>query len=486
MDTRTTTEVQAATTTGRVSVRELEGTLSRALAAAQIGVWSYDQVSREHWDRTTKALFGMLAEEEPTTDLFLACVHPDDRKRYAQAFSAAIDPNGKGYYECDFRIQRRDTGEERWLSSRGQAEFTDGRFIRLIGVVQDVTTQKRSEESARAGEEHIRRVLDSLREREQRFRGLFENAATGIALVGLDGEFQQCNPVFAKMLGYTEEEIRGVNLRSLIHPDDLSTLLEKNGRLVAGEIPSFEITNRYLRKDGSVRWSRRFVSLLRDADGRPQSVMVLATDMTERIAFEQKIGLLLREVNHRAKNMLGVVQAIARSTAASGAEDFQTRFAERIRALAAAHDLLVSNDWQGVDLAELVSSQLAHVGDPTGTRISIDGPSLRISGAAAQTLGMTLHELSTNAFKYGALSSEKGTVAIRWRTQGDQFAMDWIERGGPPVAESERSGFGTVVMDRMTRMTLGGEVEIDRATEGLCWHLRCPLAKITPMPLESK
>jgi two-component sensor histidine kinase len=99
---------------------------------------------------------------------------------------------------------------------------------------------------------------------------------------------------------------------------------------------------------------------------------------------------------------------------------------------------------------------------------------------------MTLHELSTNAFKYGALSSEKGTVAIRWRTQGDQFAMDWIESGGPPVAESERSGFGTVVMDRMTRMTLGGEVEIDRATEGLCWHLRCPLAKITPMPLESK
>jgi PAS domain S-box-containing protein len=302
----------------------------------------------------------------------------------------------------------------------------------------------------------------------------------------LDGEFQQCNPAFAKMLGYTEAEMRGVNMRALVHPEDLPALLEKNEKLLAGEVSSFEITNRYLRKDGSVRWSRRFVSLLHDADGRPESVMVLATDMTERIAYEQKIGLLLREVNHRAKNMLGVVQAIARSTAASGAEDFQARFAERIRALAAAHDLLVHNDWQGVELADLVASQLAHAGNLLGTRIRIQGPSMRISGAAAQTLGMALHELTTNAFKYGALSSESGTVTVNWRTEGGQFAIDWTERGGPPVVPSERSGFGTVVIDRMTRMTLGGEVTIDRAPEGLSWHLQCPLAKIAPPPTEPK
>jgi two-component sensor histidine kinase len=269
-----------------------------------------------------------------------------------------------------------------------------------------------------------------------------------------------------------------------MHPDDLPALVEKNDKFIAGEIPSFEVMNRYVCKDGGVRWTRRYISMLRDADGRPECVMVLATDITERIAYEQKIRLLLREVNHRAKNMLGVVQAIARSTAASGAEDFQARFAERIRALAAAHDLLVHSDWQGVDLAELVSSQLGHVSHLTGTRILIDGPPLRISGAAAQTLGMALHELATNAVKYGALSSAAGTVTINWRTEGDRFAMDWIERGGPPVEDSERSGFGTVVMDRMTRMTLSGEVRIDRAPEGLSWHLQCPLAKIAPTALE--
>jgi PAS domain S-box-containing protein len=612
VDTRLTTGAETPTTLNRVDDPELDGILSRALAAAQVGIWSYDRTRREYWDQTTKALFGISTEAEPTTELFLTCVHPDDRRRYAQALASAIDPTGGGHYECDFRIRRPDTGEERWLSSRGQSEFAGGQFVRIIGVVHDVTAQKRSEEAARAGEERVRGILENLRERElqlaqfvedapvaiamfdtnmrymaasrrysmdfgtpppsqligrtrqdivhnlperwrqielrvlageelsadedrlpraggrlewvrwsvkpwrhadgrvggilsfseiitdevearhalaaseQRFRGLFEHAATGIALVGLNGEFQQCNPAFAKMLGYTEEEMRGINLRSLVHPDDLSALREKNDKLLAGEIRSFEITNRYLRKDGSVRWSRRFVSLLRDAEDRPRSVMVLATDMTERIAYEQKIGLLLREVTHRAKNMLGVVQAIARSTATSGAEDFQARFAERVRALAAAHDLLVNNEWQSVDLADLISSQLAHVGHLAGSRILINGPSLRISGAAAQTLGMALHELTANAVAYGALSSPTGTVTIAWRDEGDRFTMDWVERGGPPVVQVQRSGFGTIVMDRMTRMTLGGEVKIERAPEGLSWHLRCPLAKIAPTPLEPK
>jgi two-component sensor histidine kinase len=226
--------------------------------------------------------------------------------------------------------------------------------------------------------------------------------------------------------------------------------------------------------------------MLCDPHGRPANVMVLATDMTERIAYENKIGLLLREVNHRAKNMLGVVQAIARSTASSGAEDFQARFAERIRALAAAHDLLVSNDWQGVELADLVTSQLAHFTDLIGSRISVEGPALRISGAAAQTLGMALHELATNAFKYGALSEKKGRVSIAWRRDEESFTMEWIERGGPPAKEPERSGFGTVVLDRMTRMALGGEIKLQHAEEGFGWRLRCPISKITPTPLASK
>jgi two-component sensor histidine kinase len=191
---------------------------------------------------------------------------------------------------------------------------------------------------------------------------------------------------------------------------------------------------------------------------------------------------LLREVNHRTKNMLGVVQAIARSTAASNPEEFQARFADRIRALASAHDLLVHSDWQGVELAELIKAEIGNFGDLVGARVTLDGPPLRISGSAAQTLGMALHELVSNAVVYGALSQAEGNVTVAWRRENESFTIDWIERDGPALKPAERRGFGTVVLERMTRMALGGEVELKRSAEGLSWHLRCPIGKIEAKP----
>lgn len=454
----------------RSSDPELDSPLSRALAAAQVGTWSYDELRHEYWDATTKSLFGIPARDEPTTELFLGCVHPDDRKQYAQAFAAAVDPAGSGHYACDFRIYRADTGAERWLSSRGHSEFAGGTFVRMIGVVQDVTERKRAEEQ--------------LRQSEERFRGIFENAATGIALVEMQGKFQQCNPAYLEMLGYTQDELRTMHFKEIIYPDDRAPTLAKIEELLRGDIPFFAITGRYLRKDGGVRWMQRFVSLLRNADGEPISIMALATDMTDRVNYEHKIELLLREVNHRAKNMLGVVQAIARSSAASNPEEFQTRFAARIRALATAHDLLVASDWQGVELSDLVEAQFAQLPESIAGRTTVSGPPLRISGAAAQTLGMALHELAINALTYGALSSPNGRITIQWESNGQDFTIAWEEHSGPPVKAGKSTGFGTVVLDRMARMALGGEVQLEFASEGFYWRLRCPLGKIEAKPVE--
>jgi len=457
---------------GRIAERELDSTLSLALAAAQVGTWSYDEVRREHWDATTKSLFGIAVDEEPDTELFLSCIYPEDRRHYADAFAGAIDPNGSGRYACDFRIHRADNGVERWLSSRGHSQFAKGKFVRLIGVVQDVTDEKRAE--------------DKLRTSEEQFRGIFENAATGIALVSLDGRFLQCNPAYAERTGYSEDELRTMRFRDILHPEDRAATLEKNDQLLRGEIPSFAITGRYLRKDGSVRWMRRFVSLQRGADGKPLNVLSLATDMTDQVMYEHKIELLLREVNHRAKNMLGVVQAIARSSAAPNTEEFQARFAARVRAIATAHDLLVNSNWEGVDLTELVRSQLGQFTETADGRVDASGPALRISGGAAQTLGMAVHELTANAFKYGALSHDAGRVTVAWESKDRQFSMSWRETGGPPVAESGRSGFGKLVLGRMTKMALNGEVDLAFAKEGVRWDLRCPLDKIEAMPFELK
>ncbi len=177
------------------------------------------------------------------------------------------------------------------------------------------------------------------------------------------------------------------------------------------------------------------------------------TDITELKRQEEQISLLMREVNHRSKNILTLVQAIARQTAASRPADFLRRFDERVRALAASQDLLVKSEWTGADLAQLIRSQLAHFKDFIDARIALNGPDLVVTTPAAQALGMALHELATNAGKYGALSNANGQIRIDWNLvrdgSDDMFVMCWRERGGPLVQEPEIKGFGTTVICRM-------------------------------------
>ena len=214
------------------------------------------------------------------------------------------------------------------------------------------------------------------------------------------------------MLGYSADDIETLNFQNVVHPEDLKANKAQICRLLAQKITSFEIVNRSLTKNGKPIWVHKHVSLLKDAAGEPTNFVALVTDVTERKRYEEHIELLLHEVNHRSKNLLALVQAVARQTAASRPNDFIARFGERIRAMAAAQDLLVKNEWRGVNLGELVRSQLAHFEDLIGTRIEIDGPPLLLSASAAQTLGMALHELATNAGKYGSLSNADGHVAI--------------------------------------------------------------------------
>jgi two-component sensor histidine kinase len=177
----------------------------------------------------------------------------------------------------------------------------------------------------------------------------------------------------------------------------------------------------------------------------------------------------MREVNHRATNMLGLAQAVARQTAAR--KTLSCGLMRRIRALAANQDLLVRNEWRGVDVEKLVRAQLAHFADLVGSRLTVRGPKLRLNAAAAQAIGLALHELATNAGKYGALSVDAGRVDVRWRLEGDSFVMSWTERNGPPVSPPERRGFGSTVVDSMAKLSVGGEVELDCAPLGLMW---CP------------
>ena len=322
---------------------------------------------------------------------------------------------------------------------------------------------------------------EALRQSEERYKGVYNNAGTGIYIADLSGRYRYCNPAYASVHGYTEDELRKLKMKDVVYPEDWPPHQPQVERLISGKIPSFEITNRCVTKRGELLWMHKHVSLLRDAAGRPDSIIALVTNVTERKKNEDCIALLMREVNHRSKNLLMLVQAIARQTNAP--EDFLHHFDERIQALAAGDDLLVKNDWKGVDFEDLARSQLAHVIDPRGARIRLSGPPILVSASAAQTLGMALHELATNAGKYGALSNPTGLIELFWDKNdafqsGGLFTLDWRESGGPPVPEPSHSGFGSSVICSMVEYNLDANVDLNFLPSGLEWRIRCPLASI--------
>ena len=272
-----------------------------------------------------------------------------------------------------------------------------------------------------------------------------------------------------------------------VHADDIErvwTAIE--AALDPTDPKPYAIEFRHRRGNGEVRWVEahglvRFEGVGRDR--RAINMVGTAQDITERQRREEerkerqeKEHLLMREINHRAKNMLSVVDAIAHQTATKNPEDFVDRFSERILALSANQDLLIRNEWKGVEVEDLVRAQLAHFADVIGSRIVMHDAKLRLNASAAQAIGLALHELSTNAGKCGALSTEAGRVDIRWECNGGVVTMSWTERDGPPVSAPERRGFGTIVMKAMAERNLDGTVQLDYAPSGLMWRLTCPAA----------
>jgi two-component sensor histidine kinase/CheY-like chemotaxis protein len=195
---------------------------------------------------------------------------------------------------------------------------------------------------------------------------------------------------------------------------------------------------------------------------------------------EQQVRFLMNEVNHRSKNILSVVMAIAQQTVASNPKEFVTVFSNRVQALAINHDLLIKSQWRSIEISDLIRGQLAHFGDLVGTRVSLDGPPLRLSSSAAQSIGMVMHELSTNAVKHGALLEDAGWIGIDWRVEdnGTGFSISWTENGGPPVKAPNHRGFGTTVVTKMIERGLNGKTRLDYTPSGLAWRLVCPVKNV--------
>jgi two-component sensor histidine kinase/PAS domain-containing protein len=276
--------------------------------------------------------------------------------------------------------------------------------------------------------------------------------------------------------------------RLALHPDD--RYLADGFYELADKQDWFPVEYRIRRPDGTVRWlSGGGQVLARSAEGKAQRLINVVADVSERKIAEERVKFLMGEITHRSKNLLSVVQAIASQTGRTVGtfEEFQKRFTQRLQGLAASHDLLVLRDWQGAPLKELVRLQLDPFTESGSERISVSGPDVLLRPEAAEAIGLALHELATNAVKYGALSVPVGRVTISWAFEDHgpeprQFLVNWIERGGPTVTPPSRTGFGHVVFERLVTQSLNGSVAIDFVTEGLIWKLSIPTTNLVTEP----
>lgn len=277
-----------------------------------------------------------------------------------------------------------------------------------------------------------------------------------------------------------------------VHPDDRSTVqaaveaaLDPDG---AGEYnATFRVIN---AQDQTMRWVRADGDVTFKNNAAVRLVGTVA-DVTEQHRNEQHIRILVSEVNHRAKNLLAVVLSIVRQTAKdTPPQEFSEYLTQRIQALAASHDLIIEGNWQSVPIAELVRSQLRHLGDPIARRVRLSGSLVQLTPAAAQGIGLALHELAINAVKYGALSNDHGAVDVAWHRnigeKSNRFVLTWEETGGPKVSAPAKAGFGTVVTKRLAASTVNGRVDLLYENDGLRWRLEAPEENVVFDPASGK
>ncbi len=314
-------------------------------------------------------------------------------------------------------------------------------------------------------------------ESEKRLRRASEAARFGVhELSPRDGAAVWSDRMYS-ILGTPSGRAAGLDaFFESVHPLDRARVRGEMQN-VERRVGPYELTMRIVRPDGEIRWivdKGEAVGPVDHTTGLVSRVTGTVVDATERMRAEERNNLLVREVSHRSKNLMSVILALARRTSAANVPEYVDRFASRLRALASNQDLLVGNGWQGIDLADLVKGQVAPFGDFSGGRLNVVGPRLAVTPDAAQAIGMALHELATNAVKYGAFSNETGKVRVSWRLDGDDLDMSWDETDGPPIEAPARSGFGTTIMTSLAQMALGGEATLTLRQEGLLWTLRCP------------
>lgn len=309
---------------------------------------------------------------------------------------------------------------------------------------------------------------------EDRYRRIFEQTSDLILTADLDQVITDSNPAAARAVGLTREQAIGRRISEFISADDYarsSAMLQ--AKLAEGGTTKYDVRVRS-PEGGWLYWEINS-GLTFDDVGNPVGLHVVARDVSERKRFERHQQLLVGELNHRVKNTLAIVQSLAHQSfhSSAPAADAILRFEGRLKALATAHNLLTSRNWDDASIEEVAAAAMAPF--CSSDRCTISGPDVRISPQTAVSLLLAIHELATNAAKYGALSNDVGHVSIDWTTGDGRLELTWTENGGPPVTPPEQRGFGTRMIERTLSAEFGGEVELSFMPEGVRCRMTAPI-----------
>jgi PAS domain S-box-containing protein len=279
-------------------------------------------------------------------------------------------------------------------------------------------------------------------------------------------------------LSHIDGPLKLADVMAVVHPDDLAGYLERVTAARRSRAPS-DNEYRVVHADGSIRWIAARGRPLLDANGRPATALGVVIDLTERKQNEERLRLLMREVDHRANNLMAVVQSTVKLSRGADAGELRENIVGRVQALARAHQLLAESRWTGADLRRLSEEELRPYTLGDGARVRIDGPATPLSPAAAQGIAMALHELATNAAKHGALSVAGGTVELSWATDDERLRIRWAEHGGPPASPPKRAGFGTTVLQRALSGSVHGRTRLEWRAEGLVCEMELPAQSLS-------
>ena len=439
-----------------------------AAHAVSLGVWHWDlQTGVFYYSERAKQICGFEAGGEVTFEHVRSVTHPDDYPWTTALAARSFDPADRAEEPYRYRIFRADTGELRWVIAHGKAIFSGegptATALHYIGTIQDITQQRNAEQA--------------LVESEARLRYAIEAGKMAVWEIDLDRNTITPSPELNELCGFPPDASPSLEeFRSRYAPGEESRIDRESAEIRARGETQIQTTFKQLWPDGTEKWLLLRASVAPPSDTIARRVIGVLIDITAQKLAEERAALIAGEMQHRVKNALSVVQTLALQTFRADADIVKSRdaFLGRLQALAAATHYITTDGWGESGIHQLIDAVTRPYRSAIADPFAISGPDIHLGRKAATALALALHELSTNALKYGALSVPGGRVLIEWTVDNELLELSWHEVGGPQVVTPSAKGFGTTMLRR--GLLEPGAVELSFDPDGVRCQLRVVIA----------